>query len=108
MLSRLKHVLDNKTLRSIYYVLNPIYVRFLSFGLKTLIQVKDIVYYRKKPSEFFFQSRNSHTDPLTTPKLLSESQNSHRNHSLMIRDGQFLVTFKLLFTEQKPLSNFIS
>ena len=46
--------------------LSPIYAMLHLFGHKTLIQLKDFTYYRKKSLRImFFQSRNSHTGPLS-------------------------------------------
>ena len=41
MLSKLRHVLDTKTLRSVYYALFELHL----FGQKTLIQLKGFTYY---------------------------------------------------------------
>ena len=52
ILSKLRHVLDIKTLKSkIIQFLNSIYVMPLLFGLKTITQIKDFSYYRKMPAE---------------------------------------------------------
>ena len=52
MLSKLRHVLDIKTLASkIIQFLNSIYAMPLLFGLKTITQIKDFSYYRKMPAE---------------------------------------------------------
>ena len=52
MLSKLRHVLDIKTLSSVYYaIFESIYAVLHLFGHKTLIQLKGFTYYRKNPSE---------------------------------------------------------
>ena len=57
MLSKLRHLMDIKTLRSVYYAIFEPYVEcYVSamlhlFGHKTLIQLKGFTYYRKSPSD---------------------------------------------------------
>ena len=53
MLSKLRHVLDIKTLRSAYYAIfeSYSYAMLHLFRPKTLIQLKDFTYYKKNPSE---------------------------------------------------------
>ena len=54
--------------------LNPIYAMVHLSGLKTLIQSQDIISYRKKSVKItFFQSWNSHTDPLFKDSKILES-----------------------------------
>ena len=52
ILSKLRHVLDIKALRSVYYAIfeSPFTLCF-TFGHKILIQLKGFIYYRKKSSE---------------------------------------------------------
>ena len=50
MLSKLRHVLDLKTLRSVYNAM------LHCFGRKALIQLKGCIYYRKNPSECSFKA----------------------------------------------------
>ena len=52
MLSKLRHVLDIKTLRSVYYAIFESHLCYASLVWhKTLIQLKGFTYYRKNPSE---------------------------------------------------------
>ena len=65
MLAKLRHVLDIKTLRSVYYVIFEPHLCYASLvWAETLIQLKGFTYYGKKSFRMFFQSRNSHAGPL--------------------------------------------
>ena len=65
MLSKLRHVLDIKTLRSVYYAIFESHLCYVSLvWAKNTNSVKRLQLSQKKSLRMFFQSRNSHTGPL--------------------------------------------
>ena len=73
ILSKLRHVLDIKTLRSVYYAIFESHLCYASLvWAQSNISVKRLHLLQKKSLRLmFFQSRNSHTGPLfKTSKIL--------------------------------------
>ena len=66
ILSKLRHVLDIKTLRSVYYAIFDSYLCYASFvWAQNTNSVKRLYLLQKKSLRImFFRSRNSHTGPL--------------------------------------------
>ena len=56
MLSKLRHVLNTKTLKSVYYLILKFRLRYnsLVWAQNTSLQLEDSIYFRKKPSELCF------------------------------------------------------
>lgn len=56
MLSKLRHVLNTKTLKSVYYLILKFRLRYNSLvcAQNTSLQLEDSIYCRKKPSELCF------------------------------------------------------
>ena len=73
MLSKLRHILDGKTLQSVYYVTFESHLRNASPVLmQNTNSVKRPHLLQKKSLKMLFQNRNSHTSPsFKSAKMLS-------------------------------------
>ena len=87
MLSKLRHVLDIKTLRSVYYAIFEFHLCYASLALaQDTNSVKRLHLLQKKSLRLmFFQSRNSHTAPLfKVSKILKSLDNTAPENCIFI------------------------
>ena len=133
MLSKLRHVLDIKTLRSVYYAIFESHLCYASLvWAQNTNSVKRLHLLKKKSLRImFFQSRNSHAGPLfKVSKILKPfdktalencifigkslkgllrfsiaGSNFLLSHTLMILHGQTLVILKYPLTILKPMTD---
>ena len=109
MLSKLRHILDIKTPRSVYYAIFGSHLCYASLvWAQNTNSVKRLYLLQKKFLRImFFQNRNSHTGPLfKVSKILKSFDKTGFENCIFISKslkGLFLVILKYPLTVLKPM-----